>query len=125
MAEKKRTGKKKPNRSNLTGVITIAGIVAVLLVVLLSGSQKLSVRNEQYESQKEELSQQIQDEEVRSGEIEKLKDDSVFDKDKIALVEAEGLRQFKRIYREDGQRKTGTRLSERNYFQGCTVTGDT
>ena len=86
MAEKKRTGKKKPNRSNLAGVITIAGIVAVLLVVLLSGSQKLSVRNEQYESQKEELSQQIQDEEVRSGEIEKLKDDSVFDKDKIALV---------------------------------------
>ena len=52
MAEKKRTGKKKPNRSNLAGVITIAGIVAVLLVVLLSGSQKLSVRNEQYESQK-------------------------------------------------------------------------
>ena len=86
MAEKKRTGKKKPNRSNLAGVITIAGIVAVLLVVLLSGSQKLSVRNEQYESQKEELSQQIKDEEVRSGEIEKLKDDSVFDKDKIALV---------------------------------------
>lgn len=74
MAEKKRTGKKKPNRSNLAGVITIAGIVAVLLVVLLSGSQKLSVRNEQYESQKEELSQQIQDEEVRNGEIEKLKD---------------------------------------------------
>ncbi len=74
MAEKKRTGKKKPNRSNLAGVITIAGIVAVLLVVLLSGSQKLSVRNEQYESQKEELSQQIQDVEVRSGEIEKLKD---------------------------------------------------
>ena len=45
-----------------------------MLVVLLSGSQKLSVRNEQYESQKEELSQQIQDEEVRSGEIVKLKD---------------------------------------------------
>lgn len=74
MAEKKEPEKRSRTEVIWQAIITIAGIVAVLLVVLLSGSQKLSVRNEQYESQKEELSQQIKDEEVRSGEIEKLKD---------------------------------------------------
>lgn len=51
----------------------IAGIVAVLLIVLLVQSQQLLSRNASYESRKEELTQQIQDEEVRAGEIDKLK----------------------------------------------------
>lgn len=51
----------------------IAGIVAVLLIVLLVQSQQLLSQNASYESRKEELTQQIQDEEVRAGEIDKLK----------------------------------------------------
>lgn len=70
----KRNGRKTKTRSNLAGVVTIAGIVTVLMVVLLSSSRKLSVKNAQFETQKEELNQQIKDEEVRAGEIEKLKD---------------------------------------------------
>lgn len=54
-------------------MVMIAGIVAVLLIVLLVQSQQLLSRNASYESRKEELTQQIQDEEVRAGEIDKLK----------------------------------------------------
>jgi len=55
-------------------MVAIAAIVLVLLVGLLVQSQKLSVRNTQYEARKSELQQQIQDQEIRAGEIENLKD---------------------------------------------------
>lgn len=49
-------------------------VVLVLLVTLMVQSQKLKDSNQQYESQKAELEQQIRDEELRTGEIENLKD---------------------------------------------------
>ena len=52
----------------------IAVVVLVLLVTLMVQSQKLKDSNQQYESQKAELEQQIRDEELRTGEIENLKD---------------------------------------------------
>lgn len=55
-------------------MVLIAAIVAVLLVGLLTQSQELRRKNISYEKQKEELEQQIKDEEVRAGEIEKLED---------------------------------------------------
>lgn len=55
-------------------MVAIAGIVTILLVVLLVQSQHLSEKNASYESHKEELEQQIQDETVRAEDIEKLKE---------------------------------------------------
>lgn len=66
--------RRKLSRSNRRGMVAIAAIVLVLLVGLLVQSQKLSVRNTQYEARKSELQQQIQDQEIRAGEIENLKD---------------------------------------------------
>lgn len=73
MTERRRR-RRRPSRSNRRGMFAIAGIVAVLLVVLLVQSQQLTVRNASYESRKAELTQKIQDEEIRSGEIEQLKE---------------------------------------------------
>ncbi len=64
--------KKKPSRSNRWGMCTIAAIVAVMIVGLLVQSNSLRIKNEQYEEQKAELEQQIQDEEVRAEEIQVL-----------------------------------------------------
>lgn len=66
--------RRRPSKSNRRGMIAIAGMVAVLLVVLLVQRQGLASQNAEYESRKAELSQQLKDEEVRAGEIEKLKD---------------------------------------------------
>lgn len=66
--------RRKLSRSNRRGMIAIAGIVAVLLVVLMVQSSRLTERNSEYISRKEQLTELIQDEEVRAGEIEKLKD---------------------------------------------------
>ncbi len=65
---------KRPSKSNRRGMYAIAGMVAVLLVVLLVQIQGLSAQNAEYEAKKAELSQQLKDEEIREGEIEKLKD---------------------------------------------------
>ncbi|MDO4322729.1 MAG: septum formation initiator family protein [Lachnospiraceae bacterium] len=67
-------GKRRPSRSNRRGMIAIAAVVMVLLVGLLVQSQKLSTQNEKYTAQKAELEQQIKDEEMRTEEIENLKD---------------------------------------------------
>ncbi len=64
--------KKKPSKSNRRGMCTIAAIVAVMLVGLLVQSQSLRIKNTQYEEQKAELEQEIQDEEVRAEEIQVL-----------------------------------------------------
>lgn len=55
-------------------MVAIAAVVMVLLVGLLVQSQNLSAQNERYSAQKSELEQQIKDEEMRSDEIENLKD---------------------------------------------------
>ncbi len=55
-------------------MVAITAIVLVLLIGLLVQSEELSVRNRQYEARKSELQQQIQDQEIRAGEIENLKD---------------------------------------------------
>lgn len=64
--------RKKPSSSNRRGMVAIALIVMVLLVGLLVQSQKLSRQNRQYEARKSELQEQINDEELRAGEIENL-----------------------------------------------------
>lgn len=71
----------------------IAVVVMTLLVVLLIQSQKLIEKNSAYETQKEELKQEIQDEEIRAEEIENLKEyvdsDEYIEKiarDKLGLV---------------------------------------
>lgn len=66
--------RKRPSSSNRRGMAAIAFIVMVLLVGLLVQSQKLSLQNRQYEARKAELQQQINDEELRAGEIENLHD---------------------------------------------------
>lgn len=55
-------------------MVVIAGVVAVLLIGLLMQSQTLSRQNASYEAKKAELEQRIQDEEVRAGEIEEMKE---------------------------------------------------
>ena len=72
--KRRRPGRRRPSRSNRRGMAAIAAVVLVLLIGLLVQSQKLSVRNTQYEARKTELEQQIRDEEIRAGEIVKLKD---------------------------------------------------
>ena len=66
--------RRRPSKSNRRGLAAIAVVVLVLLVTLMVQSQKLKDSNQQYESQKAELEQQIRDEELRTGEIENLKD---------------------------------------------------
>lgn len=55
-------------------MVAIALVVMVLLVGLLVQSHNLSSQNRQYEAQKSELEQRINDEELRAGEIENLND---------------------------------------------------
>ncbi|MDO4297972.1 MAG: septum formation initiator family protein [Lachnospiraceae bacterium] len=85
--------KKRPSKSNRRGMMGIAVVVMTLLVVLLIQSQKLIEKNSAYETQKEELKQEIQDEEIRAEEIENLKEyvdsDEYIEKiarDKLGLV---------------------------------------
>lgn len=85
--------KKRPSKSNRRGMLGIAVVVMTLLVVLLIQSQKLIEKNSVYETQKEELKQEIQDEEIRAEEIENLKEyvdsDEYIEKiarDKLGLV---------------------------------------
>lgn len=78
--------RRRPSKSNRRGMFAIAAIVMVLLVGLLVQSQELTVSNKQYEAKKAELEQQIKDEEIRSGEIENMKEyvDSIEYIEKIA-----------------------------------------
>lgn len=67
-------GRRRPSKSNRRGMVVIAGIVMFLLVGLLVQSSQLSAQNKVYESKKAELEQRIKDEELRTEEIENLKD---------------------------------------------------
>ncbi len=82
--------RKKPSSSNRRGMVAIALIVMVLLVGLLVQSQKLSIQNRQYEARKTELQEQINDEELRAGEIENL-NEYVTSKEYIEKVAREKL----------------------------------
>ncbi len=84
---------KRIRRSNRRGMMGIAVVVLVLLVVLQIQSQKLIIKNNGYRVQKEDLEQQIKDEEVRAGEIRDLQkyidSDEYIEKiarDKLGLV---------------------------------------
>ena len=52
----------------------IAFVVMVLLIALLVQSQNLIRKNQQYTERKEELEQELKDQEIRAEEIENLKD---------------------------------------------------
>ena len=52
----------------------IAFVVMVLLIVLLVQSQNLIHKKQEYTQRKEELQQELKDEEIRAEEIENLKD---------------------------------------------------
>lgn len=85
--------RKQPSKSNRRGMYSIAVIVAVMLVGLLAQSQSLRAKNAEYQTQKEELEQQIKDEEVRAEEIsdmsEYLNSDEYVEKlarEKLGLV---------------------------------------
>ena len=84
---------KRIRRNNRRGMMGIAVVVLVLLVVLQIQSQKLIIKNNGYRVQKEDLEQQIKDEEVRAGEIRDLQkyidSDEYIEKiarDKLGLV---------------------------------------
>ena len=83
-------GRKKPSSSNRRGMVAIALIVMVLLVGLLVQSQKLSIQNRQYEARKTELQEQINDEDLRAGEIKNL-NEYVTSKEYIEKVAREKL----------------------------------
>lgn len=85
--------KQAPTRANRTGVAAILFIVFLLLVVLAVQSRQLMKKNEGFELKKAELSQQIQDEEIRADELkqmeEKVDTDEYIEKiarDKLGLV---------------------------------------
>ena len=66
--------KRRPSKSNRRGMMGIAFVVRVLLIVLLVQSQNLIHKNQEYTQRKEELQQELKDEEIRAEEIENLKD---------------------------------------------------
>lgn len=85
--------KRRPSKSNRRGMYAIAVIVMVMLVGLLAQSQSLRAENAEYVEQKEDLEQQIIDEEVRAEEIrdlaEALQSDEYVEKlarEKLGLV---------------------------------------
>ena len=67
-----RTQRRRASSSNRRGMAGIALVVLTLLSVLLFQSQRLEAKNEVYESQIVQLEEQIEIEQVRAEEIEKL-----------------------------------------------------
>ncbi|HIR13342.1 MAG TPA: septum formation initiator family protein [Candidatus Choladousia intestinavium] len=66
--------KRRASKSNRRGMMGIAFVVMVLLIALLVQSQNLIRKNQQYTERKEELEQELKDQEIRAEEIENLKD---------------------------------------------------
>lgn len=64
---------KKQRRSNIIAMLAAIVIVFALSIIVLSGRKELSARNEEYESRRVELSQQIAQEESRSQSIEEYR----------------------------------------------------
>ena len=66
--------KRRAVRATRRGMRGIAFVVMVLLIALLVQSQNLIRKNQHYTERKEELEQELKDQEIRAEEIENLKD---------------------------------------------------
>ena len=66
--------KKTPTTANRTGVAVILFIIFVLLVVLFVQSRQMREKNRNFELKKAELTQQIQDEEIRAEELKEMEE---------------------------------------------------
>ncbi len=64
--------RRRLSKSSKLGMIVISVIVLALVIGMGVQSQALRAKNAEYEAQKEELEEQIQDEEVRAEEIEEM-----------------------------------------------------
>lgn len=64
--------KRRASSSNRRGMAGIAIVVVMLLAVLLTQSHKLQVKNTSYRIQKAQLEEHIEEEEIRSKELERL-----------------------------------------------------
>lgn len=65
--------RKRQKRSSIFGMISAFGVIALLGVVLWNGKQSLAAKNEAYEEQKAQLTQQISEEEDRTMNLEEYK----------------------------------------------------
>ena len=57
---------KKQRRSNIIAMLAAIAVVFVLSIIVLNGRKELALRNQEYESKRVELMQQIEQEEPRS-----------------------------------------------------------
>lgn len=57
---------KKQRRSNIIAMLAAIAVVFVLSIIVLNGRKELALRNQEYESKRVELMQQIEQEESRS-----------------------------------------------------------
>ncbi|MDO5402042.1 MAG: septum formation initiator family protein [Eubacteriales bacterium] len=64
---------KRQKRSSIFGMVSAFGVVLILGLVLLNGKRTLAVKNAQYEEKKALLTQQISEEESRTGELEEYR----------------------------------------------------
>lgn len=69
MAKKRR---RRASSSNRRGMAGIAVVVMMLLAVLLVQSHKLEAKNTSYAAQMAQLQEQIEEEQIRAEELEKL-----------------------------------------------------
>lgn len=69
MAKKRR---RRASSSNRRGMACIAVVVMMLLAVLLTQSHRLERKNTSYSEQKALLEEQILEEQVRAGDLERL-----------------------------------------------------
>ena len=64
---------KRQKRSNIIAMVSAIAVVLVLSIAIWNGKQTLAQKNITYEDKKEELSQQIAEQESRSLSIEEYK----------------------------------------------------
>ena len=57
---------KKQRRSNIIAMLAAIAVVFVLSIIVLNGRKEFALRNQEYESKRVELMQQIEQEESRS-----------------------------------------------------------
>ena len=61
---------KRQKRSGIAGLITVVVLVVLLGVAMWNGKQTLVKKNNEYESQKTQLEQQIKEQQERKSELE-------------------------------------------------------
>lgn len=74
MKKKNRSRRYKNNRYNKMGILSIMVVMFMILAVISIQSISLRAKNAEYIKQEEELKKSIEKEEVRTEEIEELKD---------------------------------------------------